>query len=114
VPVFLNHHSAADFVAMIKAQFDVLHREGAESGRVMCLAIHPYLMGTPQRARYLEEVLDYINGHDGVWHTTAGEIADHFLANNYDGFVAHAAALLDEFPPGGQASGAGSRRGEAG
>jgi peptidoglycan/xylan/chitin deacetylase (PgdA/CDA1 family) len=93
VPVFLNHFTGADFVAMAKAQFDVLYREGADSGRVMCLAIHPYLMGTPQRARHLEQILDHVNAHDGVWHTTAGEIAEHFLAHHYDDFVDHAAAL---------------------
>jgi allantoinase len=93
VPVFLNHTSAADFVAIVKGQFDTLYQEGADSGRVMCLAIHPYLMGTPQRARYLEEILDYVNSHDQVWHTTAGDIAEHFLQHNYDQFVAHAAQL---------------------
>ena len=31
--------------------------------------------------------------HDGVWQTTADEIAEHFLANDYDAFVAHAAKL---------------------
>jgi len=93
VPVFLNHFTGADFVAMAKAQFDVLYREGADSGRVMCLAIHPYLMGTPQRARHLEQILDHVNAHDQVWHTTAGEIAEHFLAYHYDDFVDHAAAL---------------------
>lgn len=100
VPVFLNHFTGADFVAMAKAQFDVLYREGADSGRVMCLAIHPYLMGTPQRARHLEEILDHVNAHDQVWHTTAGQIAEHFLAHHYDDFVDHAAALAAERPPG--------------
>ena len=93
VPVFLNNASAADFLEMSKAQFDTLYAEGAESGRVMCLAIHPYLMGTPQRAGYLEAFLDYVNDHDHVWHATAGEIAQHFLDRDYDRFVAHADQL---------------------
>ncbi|MEZ5411828.1 MAG: polysaccharide deacetylase family protein [Acidimicrobiales bacterium] len=100
VPVFLNHFTGADFVAMAKAQFDVLYREGADSGRVMCLAIHPYLMGTPQRARHLEEILDHVNAHDEVWHTTAGEITEHFLEHHYDDFVDHAAALEAVSGPG--------------
>jgi len=101
VPVFLQHFEAEDFVAMAKAQFDVLYAEGEHSGRVMCLAIHPYLMGMPHRVRYLDEILDYVLGHDGVWQTTAGDIAEHFLAHHYDDFVAHAAALSPQGPPGG-------------
>ena len=34
---------------MICRQFDVLYREGAESGRVMAIALHPYLTGVPHR-----------------------------------------------------------------
>jgi hypothetical protein len=96
VPVFLTNADVADFAANAKAQFDTLYREGADSGRVMCLAIHPYLMGTPQRARYLDEILEYIHRHEHVWHTTAGDIAEHFLEHSYDEFVASAAALTGE------------------
>lgn len=93
VPVFLNHFDAADFVEMAKAQFDQLWQEGASSGRVMCLAVHPYLMGMPHRVRYLEEIFDYVLSHDGVWQTTAGAIAQWFIDRSYDAFVAHAATL---------------------
>ena len=44
------------FARICKAQFDRLYREGAESGRVMCLAIHPCWTGQPHRIRYLDEV----------------------------------------------------------
>ena len=70
--------------------------QGAESGKVMCLALHPYATGAPHRARYLDEVLDHIMGHDGVWQATGAEIADHFLEHHYDTQVAHAAALAEE------------------
>ena len=93
VPVFMQHFEAEDFVAMAKAQFTRLWREGEHSGRVMCLAIHPYLFGMPHRVRYLDELLGWLLDHEGVWPTTAGQIAEWFLANNYDEFVAHAATL---------------------
>jgi peptidoglycan/xylan/chitin deacetylase (PgdA/CDA1 family) len=93
VPVFMRHTEADDFVRMAKAQFDQLWREGEESGRVMCLALHPYLFGMPHRIRHLEEMLDYVLSHDGVWQTTAGDIAQHFLDHHYDEFVTHAASL---------------------
>jgi len=81
------------FAAICKAQFDRLYREGAESGRVMCIAIHPCWTGQPHRIRYLDEALGYILGHDGVWQTTAREIADYYYERYYDPMVAHVAAL---------------------
>ena len=72
------------FGQMIKDQFDVLYEEGAESGRVMCIALHPNWIGHPHRAKYLDEALQYIMAHDGVWQTTADDIADYYIANYYD------------------------------
>jgi peptidoglycan/xylan/chitin deacetylase (PgdA/CDA1 family) len=72
------------FLQMIKDQFDTLYREGADNGRVMCLALHPHNIGRPNAAKYLDEALRYILGHDGVWNTTADDIAEYYLANYYD------------------------------
>jgi len=55
---------------MVKAQFDQLYAEGAESGTVMCLPLHPYLTGQPQRISALDEALAHIVAHDGVWLAT--------------------------------------------
>ncbi|MBT6275778.1 MAG: polysaccharide deacetylase family protein [Chromatiales bacterium] len=88
-PVFRQHYEGDYFVEICKAQFDQLYEEGATSPRVMCIALHPYLIGQPHRARYLDDVLSYILGHDGVWQTTADEIAEHYIANHYDAQVAY-------------------------
>lgn len=72
------------FARMIKDQFDVLYREGADSGRVMCLSLHPHNIGRPNATKYLDEALRYILGHDGVWNTTAADIAEYHMANYYD------------------------------
>lgn len=63
------------FEAMIRAQFDVLWREGAEQARVMCIALHPYLIGQPYRIGALDRALGYILRHEGVWAATGAEIA---------------------------------------
>lgn len=76
-------HDAAYFAQMIKDQFDVLYEEGAESGRVMCIALHPYWIGQPHRLKYLDEALGYICAHDGVWKATGEEIADWYYAHYY-------------------------------
>ncbi len=88
--LFRQHFEGDYFLEICKAQFDQLYEEGAESGRVMCIAIHPYLLGQPHRIKYLDEALGYIMSHDGVWQTTADDIAEHYIANYYDQAVAHA------------------------
>ncbi|MEM7254855.1 MAG: polysaccharide deacetylase family protein [Pseudomonadota bacterium] len=93
VPIFRTHYESEYFVDMCKAQFDQLYLEGAESGRVMCIALHPFLFGQPHRIRYLDEILGYIMSHVGVWQTTADEIADYYIEHCYDDANAHAQTL---------------------
>ena len=50
----------------------------------MCLALHPHNIGRPNAAKYLDEALRYILGHDGVWATTADDIAEYYIAHYYD------------------------------
>src|SRR5262249_8021362 len=87
-PLSRSSWESDTFADMCKRQFDVLYREGAENGRVMCIALHPFVMGMPHRIAELDELLGYILGHDGVWQTTADEIAEHFIAHDYAAFVA--------------------------
>jgi len=93
VPTFRTHFEGEYFVKMCKAQFDQLYLEGEESGRVMCIALHPYIIGQPHRIKYLDEILSYIMSHDKVWQTTADEIAEYYIANCYDETVAYAEQL---------------------
>jgi peptidoglycan/xylan/chitin deacetylase (PgdA/CDA1 family) len=81
IPAFERHNRTADeFRTMICDQFDTLYREGAQSGRVMAICLHPYLTGKPYRIGALDKALDYICRRDGVWLTTGGEIARHYLS----------------------------------
>ena len=84
-----------DLVDRCKAQFDRLYQEGAESGLVMCVVLHPLHIGQPHRVKYLDEILSYVLSHEGVWCTTADEIAEYYIANYYDEAVAHAERLAD-------------------
>ena len=69
---------ADDFARQIRDYFDTLYEEGAEQGRVMCIALHPYWVGQPHRIRVFRRAMEYILSHPGVWLTTAGEITDWF------------------------------------
>ena len=81
VPVFTQHFDTGEFVAMAKAQLEVLRREADDDagGRVMCVALHPYLMGMPHRVDGLAAMLDELMSHDDVWQTTASQIAPTLL-----------------------------------
>jgi len=71
--------SGPDFVRIVRDQLDQLYADSADSGRVMALALHPFVIGQPFRARYLAEALGYIANHPGVWLTTSDEIAAHYM-----------------------------------
>ena len=58
-----------------------LYREGAASGRVMHIAVHPYLTGMPYRIGALDAALKYICKHKKVWKATGSEIASHYLSS---------------------------------
>ena len=78
------------YTQMIKDQFDQLLEEGAESGTVMCIPLHAYLIGHPHRIGGLDEALAYITGHgpEDVWVTTGREIAKYYYEHYYDACLA--------------------------
>jgi allantoinase len=76
IPAFIDHHlTPAQFREMIVDQFDTLYREGAEQARVMCIALHPFLIGQPFRIGWLDKALKYIKGHEDVWFVRSRDIA---------------------------------------
>jgi peptidoglycan/xylan/chitin deacetylase (PgdA/CDA1 family) len=83
---------ADDFVRQIRDAFDTLYDEGAEQGRVMCIALHPYWVGQPHRIRAFRGAMEYILSHPGVWLTTAGDVTDWFNAHHLPLIEAHLAA----------------------
>jgi hypothetical protein len=64
----------AAFAQKICDEFDTLYAEGAVSGQVMNIAVHPFIMGQPHRIEHLAQALDYVLSHSGVWCATGSEI----------------------------------------
>jgi allantoinase len=79
LPQFRTGKSSDEFELMMRRQFDRLYMEGAESGRVMAICLHPFVIGVSHRIWALESALDYIKGHDDVWFATGEEIVDAWL-----------------------------------
>lgn len=66
-------------LAVMKECFDVLYEEGARSGMMMNIGLHPHVIGVPHRIRLLREFLAYANRFDGVWWATREQVARHYL-----------------------------------
>lgn len=76
----LQQHRSDEFFNRGRDQFDRLYEEGAENARVMAISIHPYVTGVPHRIKYLEQLLDYVLGHEGAVFMTASEIGDWYTS----------------------------------
>ena len=64
------------YVRMITESFDTLYEEGGESGKVLVLNLHPWLIGQPFRIKHLDEAIGYIMQRQGVWAASGSEIID--------------------------------------
>jgi allantoinase len=93
VPALATAFEGDEFLTLVKRQFDRLRAEGAQSGRIMCLAVHPHVIGQPHRAKYLDLALSYIRSFSDVWFATGRQIAEHYMAHSYDAVQARIAAF---------------------
>lgn len=92
--VILHRHGgeAEDFARVIGDAFDTLYYEGAEQGRVMCVALHPFWVGQPHRLRAFRRAMEYVLSHPGVWVATGAEIIDWYTAHHLPAIEARIAA----------------------
>ena len=70
--------SAPDFLQIVMDQYEQLSKDSESSGRVMALALHPFISGQPFRQKYLDLALEFVAGQPDVWLTTSDEIAAHY------------------------------------
>ncbi len=83
IPAILDGKQGAEaFGQMIKDQFDVLYEDGASTGRVMSICLHPFLIGHPFRSKYFADALRHIASRQEVWMATGSEIIDWYRQNN--------------------------------
>ena len=73
----------SEFFERIRDHFDILYEEGATSGTVMGITLHPFVIGTPFRIKCLEKILHYIVDHKDVWFTTPSEIVNWCYKNYF-------------------------------
>lgn len=66
-----------------KEQLDTLWTEGAKTGRMMNIGLHPHVSGLAYRIRALRDFVAYAQKKEGVWITTREEIASWYLQNHH-------------------------------
>lgn len=75
-------HTTDEVRDILVEELRVLHEEGADTGRIMNVGLHPHVSGRAYRIRALREFIEYAQGLDGVWWTTREAIADFYLASH--------------------------------
>ena len=66
---------------MLKEGFDTMYSDSAESGRLLVLNLHPWLIGQPFRTRFLDDALGHMMRRKGVWAASGSEIIDWYRRN---------------------------------
>jgi peptidoglycan/xylan/chitin deacetylase (PgdA/CDA1 family) len=82
--MYYAKHTPEEYLRMVCDQFDVLYGDGAQSGRVMTLPLHPFVIGLPFRIKYLDKALEYICSHERVWRATGWEVANWYYEHYYE------------------------------
>ncbi|HEX7873094.1 MAG TPA: polysaccharide deacetylase, partial [Sphingobium sp.] len=70
------------FAQALIEELDVLYEEGAVTGRIMNVGLHPHVSGRAHRIRALREFIEHAKSLPGVWWATREEIADWYLQNH--------------------------------
>jgi len=67
---------------VFKTQFDVLYHEGAKTGMLMNVGLHPHVCGRAYRVRAIREFLAWAKKQKDVWFATREEVARWYLDNH--------------------------------
>ncbi|MFI9555678.1 polysaccharide deacetylase family protein [Nonomuraea endophytica] len=77
--LFSKGTTGPEFLQIVKDQYEQLRADSQDSGRVMALALHPFVTGQAFRAKYVDQALEYLAAQPDIWLTTSDEIAEHYV-----------------------------------
>jgi allantoinase len=77
--MLIQHHKASEYCERALDQFDQIYDDAADSARIMAMAVHPYIMGAPHRAKYFRRIFETIRKKHDVLFWTGEQIVDWFL-----------------------------------
>jgi peptidoglycan/xylan/chitin deacetylase (PgdA/CDA1 family) len=81
VMMALQHHRADEMYRRSMDYFECLYEEGIKRAKIMSIAVHPYLSGSPHRIRYVEKVYAEILARPGVVCWDGEKILEWFRGN---------------------------------
>jgi len=76
-----RHVAIGRYKDMLKEAFDTMYRDSSESGRLLTLNLHPWLIGQPFRIRYLDDALGHMMRRKKVWAASGSEIIEWYRLN---------------------------------
>jgi allantoinase len=65
-------------------EFDVLYEEGAKTGRIMNVGLHPHVSGRAHRVRALRQFIEHVLSKPDVWWPKREEMAAWYLDHHED------------------------------
>lgn len=74
----IQFHESEIYDKRARDYFDCLYEESADTMKVMALAVHPYISGSPHRPKYVRQTLEYILSKPGVVAWDGEQILDWF------------------------------------
>ncbi|MBI4191940.1 MAG: polysaccharide deacetylase family protein [Betaproteobacteria bacterium] len=79
--MIVQHHPAQEFFTRCMDHFDRLYLESRSRAKIMSIAVHPYISGTPYRIKYFERVLAALKEKPGVVFWTGEQIMKWYAAS---------------------------------
>lgn len=76
--LWLRQLSSTRYPQIVRTACDTLLSEGEAQGRLLGLAIHPWLSGQSHRVKYLREAVAYVASRNRVWQADGETIAAHY------------------------------------
>jgi peptidoglycan/xylan/chitin deacetylase (PgdA/CDA1 family) len=77
-----------DTLAIWQAMFDQFYEESSLAPSFCPFQFHPYISSRPGRARTLNNLIQYMKSHKGVWFATGSEVARWWLEQGFSDRVA--------------------------
>jgi hypothetical protein len=88
-------HTTDEFRDILIEELDVLLAEGAATGRMMNVGLHPHVSGRAYRIRALREFLEHAKSRPDIWWPTREEIALWYAAHCRDHLPTVAPATVE-------------------
>jgi len=78
--MMVQHHPASEFMTRCMDYFERVYAESKSRAKIMSIAVHPYISGTPYRIKYFEQVLTALCKKPGVVFWTGEQIMNWYAA----------------------------------